>query len=80
MEFTYEITEHIGKINTNAVGDRTLELNRISYNGRSAKLDLRRWDRSDPLHPQMMKGITLTDNEAAEAAKLLHRASWEGEV
>lgn len=77
MEFRFEITERIGKISDNGV--KTLELNRVSFNGRPAKLDLRRWDRSDPLHPQMLKGITLTDAEAAEAAKLLHRASWAGE-
>ena len=75
-DFNYKIVERIGKIETNAAGTKMLELNRISYNNRAAKLDLRRWDYSDPLNPVMGKGITLTAAEAEEVNKWFARAAW----
>ena len=60
-EFNYEITEHIATISENDNERFTLELNRISYNGAPAKLDLRRWDREKGT---MLKGLTLTEMEA----------------
>ena len=62
-EFHYEITEHIATISEGANGRFTLELNRISYNGAPAKLDLRRWNRQDD---RMQKGLALTEEEAKE--------------
>ena len=41
--FSYDIKERIAVISRNRDGSKTLELNRISYNDRPAKLDLRRW-------------------------------------
>ena len=49
-----------------------MELNRISYNGRAAKLDLRRWDRSGG-QERMLKGITLSDEETAELKAAMSR-------
>ena len=67
-DFRYNIEERIAVISKSADGKNTLELNRISYGGRSAKLDLRRWNREED---KMLKGITLTDDEAAALGEAL---------
>lgn len=63
----YEIIEEIGVLSENARGWRK-ELNRISWNGRPAKYDIRDWAED---HEKMGKGITLTDEEAEVLKKLL---------
>lgn len=63
----YEIIEEIGVLSENARGWRK-ELNRISWNGRPAKYDIRDWAED---HEKMGKGITLTDEEAEALKKLL---------
>ena len=70
-DFSYEVTERIAVISRSADGKNTLELNRISYSGRPAKLDLRRWSREPSEEPRMYKGITLTDEEAAELGNVI---------
>lgn len=70
-DFTYEVTERIAVISRSADGKNTLELNCISYNGRPAKFDLRRWSREPGEEPRMHKGITLTDEEAAELGNVI---------
>ena len=70
-DFSYEVTERIAVISRSADGKNTLELNRISYSGRPAKLDLRRWSREPGEEPRMHKGITLTDGEAAELGNVI---------
>ena len=59
--FKYSITERIAVLSQNKDGSKTLELNRISYGGRPAKLYLRHWNREEDT---MLKGITLSDEEA----------------
>ena len=71
-DFNYKITERIAVLSQSANGEKTLELNRISYNGRAAKLDLRRWDRSGG-QERMLKGITLSDEEADELKAAMSR-------
>ncbi|EUJ21467.1 YdbC family protein [Listeria aquatica] len=63
----YEIVEKLGVLSTNARG-WSKELNRISWNGRDPKLDIRDWSED---HEKMGKGITLTDEEAEQLKKLL---------
>ncbi|EFR97956.1 Uncharacterized protein conserved in bacteria [Listeria ivanovii subsp. londoniensis] len=63
----YEIIEEVGVLSENARGWRK-ELNRISWNGRPAKYDIRDWAED---HEKMGKGITLTDEEAEVLKKLL---------
>lgn len=63
----YEIIEEIGVLSENARGWRK-ELNRISWNGRPVKYDIRDWAED---HEKMGKGITLTDEEAEVLKKLL---------
>ena len=65
-EIKYEIVNEIGVISDN--GKWRLELNRISWNGKEPKYDLRKWT-SD--HEKMGKGVTLTDDELITLADLL---------
>lgn len=59
--FAFDIVEHIATLSENRTGNYTVELNRISFNGNPAKYDLRKWDKANG---KMLKGITLTDEEA----------------
>ena len=62
----YEIINQIGVISDD---DKwRLELNRISWNGREPKYDLRRWASN---HEKMGKGITLTDAELLKLCDVL---------
>lgn len=70
-DFSYKITERIAVISRSADGKNTLELNRISYSGRPAKLDLRRWSHEPGEEPRMHKGVMLTDEEAAELGNVI---------
>lgn len=63
----YEIIEEIGVLSENARGWRK-ELNKVSWNGRPPKYDIRDWSED---HEKMGKGITLTDKEAEVLKKLL---------
>ena len=72
-DFSYEVTERIAVISRSDDGNHTLELNRISYSGRPAKLDLRRWSYAPCEDARMHKGITLTDEEAAALGDVLAR-------
>ncbi|EFS01115.1 putative cytoplasmic protein [Listeria seeligeri FSL S4-171] len=63
----YEIMEEVGVLSENTRGWRK-ELNRVSWNGRPAKYDIRDWAEN---HEKMGKGITLTDEEAEALKKLL---------
>lgn len=58
-DFKYDIVETIGTISESPRG-WTKELNRISWNGREPKYDLRDWA---PGHEKMGKGITLSVEE-----------------
>ena len=53
----FEVTERIAVLSSK--GGYTTELNKVSFNGAAAKLDLRRWRDGKP-----MKGIALTPEEA----------------
>ena len=57
-------------MSSKANGEYTLELNRVSWNGREPKLDLRRWhneleevDKIDTVKKTPQKGLTLNDWE-----------------
>ena len=66
-EISYEIVEQLGVLSTSSSG-WTKELNKISWNGRAAKYDLRDWA---PEHAKMGKGVTLSDEEYAKLKELL---------
>lgn len=69
-EFKYEITEKIAILSENTTGNYTMELNRISYNGSTPKIDVRKWNKKSN---KMLKGITLTDDEAKALKEALNR-------
>lgn len=55
----YEIIEKIAVLSER--GDWMKELNKVSWNERPAKFDLRDWNHEEG---KMGKGVTLTDDEA----------------
>ena len=68
-DFSYEIVEHIAVLSTSKSG-WTKELNRISWNGRTPKYDIREWA---PEHEKMGKGVTLTDEEYTKLKEVLSK-------
>ena len=66
-DIKFEITEHIGTLSEGFKG-WTKEINRVSWNDRDPKIDIREWS---PDHTKMGKGITLTDEEAQKLKELL---------
>ena len=72
-EFSFEVTKEIGVISTNDKG-YTKELNLVSFNGSEPKVDIRNWA---PNREKMLKGISLTIEEAQELYKLLGQLGEE---
>lgn len=58
-EFKFDIVEKIAVLGESSKG-WTKELNKVSWNDKPAKYDIREWD---PEHEKMGKGITLSDEE-----------------
>ncbi len=75
-ELTFEITEQLGVLSTNAKG-WTKELNKVSWNEREPKYDLREWN---PDHTRMGKGVTLTDEEVEMLRKILNGEEIEDDI
>ncbi|SDN23245.1 YdbC family protein [Acetanaerobacterium elongatum] len=67
-DIKYEIVKELGVLAEGRNG-WTKELNLVSWNDREPKYDLREWA---PDHEKMAKGITLSNEEAAELKKLLN--------
>lgn len=63
----YEIVENLGVLSETSKGWKK-EVNRISWNGKDPKIDIRDWA---PDHSKMGKGITLTDGESEKLKELL---------
>lgn len=70
-DFHYEIKERLGVLSQTESGDFTTEVNVISYNGAAPKIDIRKWDRRTD---KMLKGITLTTEEAQALKEALAKA------
>lgn len=64
----FEIKTHLATLSKTPAGYST-ELNRTSFNGMPAKLDIRTWHNGQPL-----KGICLSDDEAWELLQALSDA------
>lgn len=75
-ELKFEITERIGVLSENAKG-WTKELNKVSWNEREPKYDLREWT---PDHSRMGKGITLTDEEVETLKAILNGEEIEDDI
>lgn len=67
-DFNYEIQEHIGTVSSSDDGNRTLEVNIISFEGSLAKVDIRRWNKRTG---HMLKGIAVTKEEAKILCQIL---------
>ena len=63
----YEIIENLGVL-SNTPSGWAKELNLISWNGGEPKYDLRQWS---PDHTKMVKGISLSREEAQALMELL---------
>lgn len=75
-ELKFEITERIGVLSENVKG-WTKELNKVSWNEREPKYDLREWN---PDHSRMGKGITLTDEEVETLKAILNGEEIEDDI
>ena len=75
-ESKFEITERLGVLSENAKG-WTKELNKVSWNEREPKYDLREWN---PDHSRMGKGITLTDEEVETLKAILNGEEIEDDI
>lgn len=75
-ELKFEITERIGVLSENAKC-WTKELNKVSWNEREPKYDLREWN---PDHSRMGKGITLTDEEVETLKAILNGEEIEDDI
>ena len=65
-EITYDIVENIGEVVS--TGNKTLELNLISWNHRAPVFDLRKWDET---HEKMGKGVTMNKSDLMGLYKML---------
>lgn len=66
-DIKYEVVERIAILSEN--GKWTKELNKVSWNGRAPKYDLRDWDHDDD---RIGKGITLSDEEIKNLKEVLN--------
>lgn len=73
-EVVYEIKEHIGVIAQYQTGWQK-EINLVSWNGNTAKYDIRDWDEE---HVHMSRGITLSESEIEKVRELLDDRAREG--
>jgi hypothetical protein len=69
-DISFDVVKHYGVI-AEEKGGWKKELNLVSWNGRTPKLDVRDWS---PGHEKMGKGLTLTQDEAAKLAELITTA------
>ena len=72
-EIKYDIEKEMGVVSETAKGWKK-ELNLISWNGKTAKYDLRDWA---PEHEKMGKGITLSKEELKSLRELLNNMDLE---
>ena len=68
-EFTMDILEGFDYIIEES-GNSSLNLRKVSWNGREHKLDLRKWNYQDG-QERAMKGVTLSDDGADELSAVL---------
>jgi hypothetical protein len=72
-DISFDILKHFGVLSEERTGWKK-ELNLVSWNGRSPKLDIRDWA---PGHEKMGKGVTLSGDEARILGELLAAAQEE---
>ncbi|MDR2370342.1 MAG: hypothetical protein LBD71_02580 [Treponema sp.] len=67
QDFDFNVEKHYGVLSAEKGGWKK-ELNLVSWNGRTPKLDIRDWA---PGHEKMGKGLTLSREEAVKLMELL---------
>ncbi|WDV46878.1 PC4/YdbC family ssDNA-binding protein [Clostridiaceae bacterium M8S5] len=67
-EFKYEIVEELGVLSKSSSG-WSKELNKISWNSRAPKYDIRDWSEG---HEKMGKGITLSAEDLKKLRDILN--------
>lgn len=65
-EFKYEIINNIGVLSGSNSWKK--ELNRISWNGKEPKYDIREWSEN---HEKMSKGVTLNEDELRKLKEII---------
>ena len=73
-DFKFEIIQNLGVLSEGTKGWQK-ELNMVSWNERSPKMDIRDWG---PNHEKMGKGITLNNEEIMKLKEVL--TAWDGDV
>lgn len=73
-EIKFEITQELGVLSEGSKGWQK-EVNLVSWNDRSPKLDIREWG---PDHERMGKGVTLSKDELIKLKELLDSLDLEG--
>ncbi len=69
-DIVFELTKHFGVLSEEKSGWKK-ELNLVSWNNRTPKLDIRDWS---PDHEKMGKGVTLSKEESQKLLELLQEA------
>ena len=67
-DLQFDIIKHFGIV-SEGKGGWKMELNLVSWNGRTPKLDLRDWSAG---HEKIGKGVTLTQDEALKLVELIN--------
>lgn len=81
-EFEYKIEKHFGNLSefTNKNGiNVTKQVNKISYHGGEAKIDIRTWKIKDN-DIRMFKGLTLSNSEARNLLNILSDMAEAGVI
>jgi len=73
-DFKFEIIQNLAVLSEGTKGWQK-ELNKVSWNERSPKLDIRDWG---PNHEKMGKGISLNNEEIMKLKEFL--TAWDGDV
>ena len=66
-EFTFEIKKHLGILSSGRSGWNR-EVNVVSWNGASPKIDIRDWSED---HSRMSKGVSMSAEEIAVLIEIL---------
>lgn len=74
-DFKFDIVRSLGTLSEGTKGWQK-EVNLISWNGRSAKFDIRDWG---PNHEKIGKGITIDKEELKILKEILNNLEWEKE-
>mgnify|MGYP003309606140 CR=1 FL=1 len=71
MDINFTITKHIETISESKDGEYTLELNKVAWNDKQPKYDLRRWRNTDN-GKIAQRGLTIQDWELEALKNILN--------